>query len=1761
MSKVELDFFAYQWSVEEEDVSTMIRCYGVTKDNKNVYVRIDNFTPYCYVELPTNIEWTESRIELVSNKLANLNRKIYQPIRKEFVTRRKLYYAWKEKRKERKKKLDIDGKPIGGGTTGEKGTANMVYKDKLFPFLFLAFRSSAALRNFTYSMKNDIEIPGLGRIKFNLHEHEAGISPVLKLQALKKLPSAGMIKVKGIRIPDADKESTCDYEISCSYDNLFPIDTSEIIEPKVLSFDIEANSTITSAMPDASRPNDKVFQIGFATLVNKVRKKLLFSLGNPDPKKVGLDVELRTFKTEADLLVSLCDYIHEGKFNIIIGYNILGWDFQYMISRAKYTKCFSEFDMMGMLMGKHSVEVAPKFESKAYTAQKLVYLDAEGRLFLDLLPIVKRGGEKLVNYRLGTVLEYFNLPSKDPLTARDIFRCYREFTPDSLGICGKYCVQDAYATLLLYEKMQTWYGMCEMAKTAHVPIFYLFSKGTQIQMFSQVMEYCMYNNYVIISNGYVMKDGDEYMGAIVLTPVPGKYKKVISFDFASLYPSIMMAHNIDYATLINEGEHYLVDRHDVEEYLMAWRQFPCFIKMSSIDMFDSSKNIEEWDTVRNRSELQTKVENMKDKYPGKLVAIFKDKSEIPDEHCHVFCWADHSNCCHDMNRKRLKNGSFSKSKVMKVICGQRYYRFIKAEYGGKGVVPTLLESLISRRKATRNDIKTNSKEIKDKLISLIKNGGDEEYVKDFLKEFEMREKDLFCDIDGDVEKADKEIINPKEFIERIEFLETTNHILDKRQASYKVCANSMYGAMGVKKGYLPLLPGASSVTYKGRCSIEFISTHIPEKYNGVTVYGDSVTGDTPVIVRYSNGTIDVRMIEDLGNEWIPSYKTVGDDVIEKEHSSCGNLEVWVDGKWSKIRRVIRHNTDKKIYRVLTHTGCIDVTEDHSLLTDEGCEIKPEDLNEGSTKLLHSFPSGFEEFVFLSKKQWNITDNVVTLKCLQCLEFKELDKFYNRTINKKRYQKDNKCIVCCRRNYDDKRIIGFTHVEEKRKVEDVDIDEAFVWGLFMAEGSCGTYYCDSGNKHTWAINNQDYKLLEKCRDILKEREGYDFKILDTMKSSAVYKLVPVGCTKYMVLKYREMFYHGKERTGDNIDGEKSYKIVPYIILNCIKNIQKSFFEGWYEGDGEKKGYKLGKNFRFDCKGKIGSQGLFYIAKSLGYKYISVNNLVSDKKGDVFRITGSNEKYRKDPDTVKKIHVFENKYNKMVYDLETEEGAFHAGVGCLVVKNTDSSHIYFPHIKDNKDAVELAERIVDEIQIYFPKPMKLEFEKIYEKYIILTKKRYMARVANKKGEIIEFIKKGVMLSRRDNCITGDSLVSLSNGTSVRIDTMTEFSDVFSWDGTGIVPSKQTAFKYQGEKECVKVTLADGRSIKCTPDHKLLVKNKNENTEWKSAGKLTSFDRVICEGDKNPLYITLPVIDNVRIGVHKVYDISVDKTKSFVANGIVVHNCTFARKIYLKTSESLLDDVDENIILNDIIDGINSLFERKYSFKDFVITKSMARAVYKMKTVPAHVQLAYKMRSRGIEVPVGARIEYLFTTRCIGEKKFAQGDKVEDVDYFSQWRRYLRVDYLYYLEKQLIKPLDELLDVGLGIKNFVKNQYDLRMNKWIMMERIKELSMPQITIEGDEEVVVPKKTAVAVKKTAPKKTVTGVKKTPKKRARKIAEVIFDSDDEYDDYDVKEPKVKIIIEDSDDEKEDVREKWSWFSDDEKANKPPVESIYGVQK
>lgn len=132
---------------------------------------------------------------------------------------------------------------------------------------------------------------------------------------------------------------------------------------------------------------------------------------------------------------------------------------------------------------------------------------------------------------------------------------------------------------------------------------------------------------------------------------------------------------------------------------------------------------------------------------------------------------------------------------------------------------------------------------------------------------------------------------------------------------------------------------------------------LPEEETKV-IYGDSVVGDTPIIVRNKDtGNVDIIQIEDLGDVWMPyeEFKMYDTNRLSKKQSIV-NYEIWSDIGWCDIRRVIKHKCNKNIYRVVTLDGSeIDVTEDHSLLDSRKNKLKP-DKSVGTTLLkVTTFP--------------------------------------------------------------------------------------------------------------------------------------------------------------------------------------------------------------------------------------------------------------------------------------------------------------------------------------------------------------------------------------------------------------------------------------------------------------------------------------------------------------------------------------------------------------------------------------------------------------------------------------------------------------------------------------------------------------------------------------------------------------------------------------------------------------------------------------
>jgi DNA polymerase delta subunit 1 len=101
------------------------------------------------------------------------------------------------------------------------------------------------------------------------------------------------------------------------------------------------------------------------------------------------------------------------------------------------------------------------------------------------------------------------------------------------------------------EKLCQLQNQIEMAKACWVPLSYLSERGQQIKVFSQMAYKARELKFMIPTIKPPPGDDSKYQGATVLEARTGAYySPITALDFASLYPSIMCAHNLCYSTLV-----------------------------------------------------------------------------------------------------------------------------------------------------------------------------------------------------------------------------------------------------------------------------------------------------------------------------------------------------------------------------------------------------------------------------------------------------------------------------------------------------------------------------------------------------------------------------------------------------------------------------------------------------------------------------------------------------------------------------------------------------------------------------------------------------------------------------------------------------------------------------------------------------------------------------------------------------------------------------------------------------------------------------------------------------------------------------------------------------------------------------------------------------------------------------------------------------------------------------------------------------------
>ena len=250
-------------------------------------------------------------------------------------------------------------------------------------------------------------------------------------------------------------------------------------------------------------------------------------------------------KDERDMLMRLVEVLRETDPDVIVTYNGDMFDFEKLKERYNLFK-------IPMAIGRDGSNVEFVRRGRVFCAF------VSGRAHVDLYTFIDNIlGDSLQSETLTLDMVSKELLGfgKEPLDWKEIEKLWKE--KRNLKAVAEYCLKDSELTSKLAERLLP--QVFELSRLVGQTPF-----DTSRMSYSQLVEWLLmrhaYKRHEIILN---RPDYDEikkrrealpYTGGYVLMPEPGMHESIALFDFASLYPSTIITHNISPETLDRNGE-------------------------------------------------------------------------------------------------------------------------------------------------------------------------------------------------------------------------------------------------------------------------------------------------------------------------------------------------------------------------------------------------------------------------------------------------------------------------------------------------------------------------------------------------------------------------------------------------------------------------------------------------------------------------------------------------------------------------------------------------------------------------------------------------------------------------------------------------------------------------------------------------------------------------------------------------------------------------------------------------------------------------------------------------------------------------------------------------------------------------------------------------------------------------------------------------------------------------------------------------------
>jgi DNA polymerase elongation subunit (family B) len=327
-------------------------------------------------------------------------------------------------------------------------------------------------------------------------------------------------------------------------------ETSEIYEfniPKKFFVDIEVEVSDEWPKPETAKfpvttiafcRDNRIFVMGTKPLSEKEIKSISTRIN--EYLKQDIEFQYLLFKSEYDMLFTFFHKIIQ-KMPLITGWNFIGFDWTYLINRCK----------------RLGIDPAVSSPSRKLTGKQEL---PQHRIVADYLEVYKKW-DRIIDVKENNTLDWVAKTAlgiqkvKYPGTLQELYESdYDQYV--------FYNAVDAKLVEMIDRKLQSMLTFLKLGNVSQVETSRAYSPIWMAEA-AMARENCR-RNRVFPKADTSKRRRENYEGAFVHEPKTGLYEWVTSFDFASLYPTVMRQWNISpesYIKNLMPGEEVDLDKY------------------------------------------------------------------------------------------------------------------------------------------------------------------------------------------------------------------------------------------------------------------------------------------------------------------------------------------------------------------------------------------------------------------------------------------------------------------------------------------------------------------------------------------------------------------------------------------------------------------------------------------------------------------------------------------------------------------------------------------------------------------------------------------------------------------------------------------------------------------------------------------------------------------------------------------------------------------------------------------------------------------------------------------------------------------------------------------------------------------------------------------------------------------------------------------------------------------------------------------------